>query len=160
LFYGAFLLAILALIGYNWIRRMPILPLVPLPVIVVVIMIGFFTLHRASYLSVEDSGLRVRNGVRSATVPYTAVARVRKQALEAAFTAPDRRRYVNRFVRRLAREPAVYIRIEKRQAAVAQELEKRLGRRFVHGLDLVLPITDPEGLMAEVKGHLQKTADR
>jgi hypothetical protein len=159
-FYGIFLLAILALIGYNGIRHMPILPLVPVAVIVVFIMIGFYLFHRASFLSVEENGLRVRNGMRSASVPYEAVARVRKLALEAAFTAPERRKYVNRFVRRLARQPAIYIRIEKRRAELAADLEKRLGRRFMHGPDLVLPIADPDAFMAEVKGRLQKTADR
>ena len=61
----------------------------------------------------------------------------------------------NRFVRRLSREPAVYIRIDKRQPDLIAQTERRLGQRLVAGPDVVLPITDIDTFIGEMKGRLR-----
>jgi len=102
--------------------------------------------------------LRVRYLLRRLDLPYTAVSRVRRQPLEVAFQPAERRRFVNRFVRRLAREPAVYIRLDRRQDNLVEQAERRLGPRFVAGADVVVPILEADEFVNEVKGRLRGSA--
>lgn len=114
--------------------------------------------QRASYLEVGAEGLRVRYwryGLVSLEIPYAAVTRIRRQPLDVAFAAQERRIYRNRFTRRLGREPAIYIRIDRRHEALLTQAQRRLGGRFVLGQDLVLPISDPNGFLNAVKPRIR-----
>jgi hypothetical protein len=80
---------------------------------------------------------------------------VRRQALEVAFQPAERRRFVNRFVRRLSRQPAAYIRLDRRSPELLAEAERRLGPRLVAGPDIVLPLVDVDEFIAAMKGRLR-----
>jgi len=114
-----------------------------------------FVFQRTSYLEVGSEGLRLRYGLVSLEIPYSAVSRVRRQPLDVAFAAPERRRYRNRFTRRLGPEPAIYLRIDRREEALLAQVGRRLGGRFVLGNDIVLPITDVAGFLNAVKPRIR-----
>ena len=83
---------------------------------------------------------------------------MRRQPLEVAFQPAERRRFVNRFVRRLAKEPAAYIRLDRRQRDLVEHTERQLGPRLVAGADVVVPIVDVDDFVAEMKGRLRGPA--
>ena len=91
-------------------------------------------------------------------MPRAATRRVRRQPLEVAFQPAERRRFVNRFVRRLAKEPAAYIRLDRRQRDLVEQTERQLGPRLVVGADVVVPIVDVDEFVAEMKGRLRGPA--
>src|SRR5260370_40191844 len=93
----------------------------------------------------------MRSVRRGRALPYRALARVRGQALEVAFQPAERRRLVNRFVRRLAREPAAYIRLDRRQPDLVESAERQLGPRLVAGADSVVPLVGVAEVVAQMK---------
>jgi hypothetical protein len=114
-----------------------------------------YIFRRTSYIEIGDDGLRVRYGLTTLELPYTAISRVRRQPLDVAFQAPERRRYRNRFTRRLGPQPAVYIRVDRRQPELIPQFERRLGARFVVGQDIVLPLNDTDGFLNAVKPRIR-----
>src|ERR1700737_4568623 len=154
-FYGALFVIGVALIGFNLYRNMQIINFVPVTILCGLILIAFWLMQRFSYLEIADDGLRVRYLLRHVELPYSALARVRRQPLEVAFQPAERRRFVNRFVRRLAHEPAAYIRLDRRQADLIESTERQLGPRLVAGADIVVPIVDVDAFIAEIKGRLR-----
>lgn len=135
-----------------------LLPGIEAVVIGVVYVVALYIALRTSYLEVRADGLRLQYwhpALVSIDIPYAAVSRIRKQPLDVAFAAPERRRYRNRFTRRLGRQPAIYLRLDRRQEALIADLDHRLGGRFVLGNDLVLPITDPNGFLNAVKPRIR-----
>src|SRR2546425_7573477 len=108
-----------------------------------------------SYVVISDDSLRVRYLFRHVELPYTTLARVRRQPLEVAFQPAERRRFVNRFVRRLGRGPAAYIRLDRRQADLIETAERQLGPRLVAGADIVIPIVGVDDFVAQIKGRLR-----
>ena len=157
-FYGSFFVILVVLIVVKVFAKQPIISFIPVLVLDGGILIVFWLMRMSSYVEVSDEGLRVRYLLRQLDLPYTAVSRVRRQPLEVAFQPAERRRLVNRFVRRLAREPAVYIRIDRRQDNLVEQAEQRLGPRFVAGADVVVPILDVDEFVSEVKGRLHGPA--
>jgi len=137
------------------IARQPVYNIVPVSIICAAFLFGFWLMRMFSYVEVSDDGVRVRYVTRRLDLPYSALSRVRRQPLEVAFQPAERRRLVNRFVRRLAKEPAAYIRMDRRQNAIVEEAERRLGPRFVTGADIVIPILDVDDFVAEMKGRLR-----
>jgi hypothetical protein len=119
------------------------------------ILLIHWILRLTSYLETGDETLRVRYVLRHVELPYTALTRVRRQPLEVAFQPAERRRFVNRFVRRLAREPAAYIRLDRRQADLVTQTERRLGPRLVAGADIVVPIVGVDEFVTEMKSRLR-----
>jgi len=157
-FYGSFFVILVVLVVVKLFTRQPIISFIPVLVLDGGILVAFWLMRLASYVEISDQGLRVRYLLRQIDLPYTAVARVRRQPLEVAFQPAERRRFVNRFVRRLAREPAAYIRIDRRQDNLVEQAERRLGQRFVAGADVVVPILDVDEFVNEVKGRLRGSA--
>ena len=157
-FYGSFFVILLVLIAIKLFARQPIVSFIPVLVIDGGVLIVFWLMRRASYVELADQGLRVRNLLRHIDLPYAAISRVRRQPLEVAFQPAERRRYVTRFVRRLGRDPAAYIRIDRRQADLLEQAERQLGPRFVAGADVVVPILDVDEFVNEVKGRLRGQA--
>lgn len=154
-FYGSFFVILLVLIAGKLIAHQSILDFLPVLVLTGGILLSFWLMRRFSYVQISDEGLRVRYVMRHLELPYSAVSRVRRQPLEVAFQPAERRRYVNRFVRRLSKQPAAYIRLDRRHDGVIEEAERRLGPRFVAGADVVIPILDVDGFVSEVKGRLR-----
>ena len=154
-FYGSFLVILLVLVAVNLIRRHSVLSYVPVLIVDGAILLALWLFRLMSYLETSDEMLRVRYVLRHVELPYSAVSRVRRQPLEIAFQSAQRRRFVNRFVRRLAREPAAYIRLDRRQPDLIAQTERRLGARLVVGPDIVLPIVDIDDFITEVKSRLR-----
>jgi hypothetical protein len=154
-FYGIFLIVLLGLTGYKIIRGQPIASFIPVLILDALILAGLFLLRRISYVDVGEQGLRIRDVFHHLDLPYSALSKVRRQPLEVAFQPAERRRYVNRFVRRLAKEPAAYIRLDRRQADLLNEAERRLGPRLVSGPDVVIPMQDVDEFIALMKGRLR-----
>jgi hypothetical protein len=153
--YGGLFVVGLVLIAFNLYQRRPILSFVPVTVLCGAILVMFWLMQKFSYLEITDDSLRVRYLLRHLELPYNALARVRRQPLEVAFQPADRRRFVNRFVRRLGREPAVYIRLDRRQPDLVASAERQLGPRLVAGADIVVPIARIDEFVAEIKNRVR-----
>jgi hypothetical protein len=153
--YGGLFVVGLVLIAFNLYQGRQIMSFVPVTVLSGGILVTFWLMQKFSYLEIADDGLRVRYLLRHLELPYNALARVRRQPLEVAFQPADRRRLVNRFVRRLGREPAVYIRLDRRQPDVVESAERQLGPRLVAGADIVVPIARVDEFVAEIKTRVR-----
>jgi hypothetical protein len=154
-FYGSFFVILVVLVAIKVFAHQQIISFIPVLVLDGGILVVFWLMRLASYVEMSDEGLRVRYLMRHFDLPYAAVSRVRRQPLEVAFQPAERRRFVNRFVRRLAKEPAAYIRLDRRQDNLVEQAERRLGPRFVAGADVVVPILDVDEFVNEVKGRLR-----
>ena len=157
-FYGSFFIILVVLIAIKLYQKQPIVSFIPVTVLDGAILLAFWLMRLVSYVEITDDGLRVRYLLRHAELPYSALARVRRQPLEVAFQPAERRRFVNRFVRRLAREPAAYIRLDRRQADLIESAERQLGPRLVAGADIVVPIVDVDDFIAQIKDRLRGSA--
>ena len=142
-FYGGFFIILVVLLIIKLIQHQTIVSFIPVTVLDGVILVAFWLMQRISYIEV---------------LPYTALARVRRQPLEVAFQPAERRRFVNRFVRRLARGPAAYIRLDRRQSDLIEAAERQLGPRLVAGADIVIPIVGVDDFVAQIKGRLRGQA--
>lgn len=155
-FYGGLLVATLVLIAVKPLVHQPEDPWIfAAAIICAVFLIGLWLMRVFSYVEVADDRLRVRYVTRRLELPYSRLSRVRRQPLEVAFQPAERRRFVNGFVRRLAKQPAAYIRLDRRQDGIVEEAERRLGPRFVTGADVVVPLLGLDDFVAEMKGRLR-----
>ncbi len=154
-FYGGFFIILLVLIAINLYQRKQIVSFIPVTVVDGGILVAFWLMRLFSYVEISDDGLRIRYLRRHLELPYSALARVRRQPLEVAFQPAERRRLVNRFVRRLAREPAAYIRLDRRQPDLVESAERQLGPRFVAGADIVVPLIDVDEFVAQMKSRVR-----
>jgi hypothetical protein len=154
-FYGGFFIILVVLVAIKVIQHQPILSFIPVLVVDGGILLAFWLMRLFSYVEISDDTLRVRYLMRHLELPYSALSRVRRQPLEVAFQPAERRRYVNRFVRRLAREPAAYIRLDRRQSDLLESAERRLGPRLVAGADIVIPLVDVDEFVTQIKGRLR-----
>src|SRR5205085_1771915 len=137
------------------IQHQSILSFLPVLVLDGGILLAFWLMRLFSYVEVADGGLRIRYVLRKLELPYSVLSRVRRQPLEVAFQPAERRRFVNRFVRRLAKAPAAYIRLDRRQDNLLVQAERRLGPRLVAGADIVVPILDVDEFVSEMKSRLK-----
>ena len=154
-FVGSFLVVIALLLGYRLAQgRVDYLFLVAF-VVELLFFLWLYAFRRMAYLEVMGDRLRVRYLFQHAEIPIALVTRVRKQPLQAAFQQPDRRRYLNRFVRRLLRQPAAFIRIDRREPQLLEVITASLGARLVYGQDVVLPITDLDTFVGLMKTQLR-----
>ena len=157
-FYGGFFIILVVLLIIKLIQHQTIISFIPVTVLDGIILVAFWLMRRISYIEVSDDGIEIRYLLRHIELPYTALARVRRQPLEVAFQPAERRRFVNRFVRRLARGPAAYIRLDRRQSDLIEAAERQLGPRLVAGADIVIPIVGVDDFVAQIKGRLRGQA--
>jgi hypothetical protein len=157
-FYGIFFIVLVVLVAFNLQAKRQIVSFIPVLVLDVAILVSFWLMRSFSYVEICDDALRIRYLFRHAELPYSALSRVRRQPLEVAFQPAERRRFVNRFVRRLAKEPAAYIRLDRRQRDLVEQTERQLGPRLVAGADVVVPLVDVDEFVAEMKGRLRGPA--
>ena len=154
-FYGGFLIILVVLTLSKLVAHQSPISFIPVLVLDAGILIAFWIMRLLSYVEVNEDGVRVRYIARSMELPFSSLSRVRRQPLEVAFQPAERRRFVNRFVRRLARQPAAYLRLDKRQEDLVEQAERKLGPRLVAGADVVLPILDVDEFVGQVKGRLR-----
>jgi hypothetical protein len=154
-FYGSLLVVFSALTIFNLVEKRSIVSYVPVLVLDALIVAALYLMRRVSYVEVGQDGLIIRYVFHRISLPYTALSKVRRQALEVAFQPAERRRLVNRFVRRLSKQPAAYIRLDRRNPDLLAEAERRLGARMVAGLDIVIPLVDVDQFVAAMKGRLR-----
>jgi hypothetical protein len=154
-FYGSLFVVFIGLAAFNLIEKKSIVSYIPVLVLDGLIMVALYLMRRISYVDVGSEGLAIRYVFRRLTLPYTAMSKVRRQQLDVAFQPANRRRFVNRFVRRLAKQPAAYIRLDRRRPELLAEAEKRLGPRLVAAPDIVLPLKDVDAFIAEIRGRLR-----
>jgi hypothetical protein len=154
-FYGGFFIILLVLIAYNLYRKQQIVSFIPVTIVDGGILLVFWLMQLFSYVEISDDALRIRYLRRRLELPYSALARVRRQPLDVAFQPAERRRYVNRFVRRLAREPAAYIRLDRRQPDLVESAERQLGPRFIFGADIVVPLVGVDEFVAQMKSRVR-----
>jgi len=154
-FYGSLFVVFTALAIFDMVGKRSIVKYVPVLVLDAVILAALYLMRRVSYVEVGQDGLVVRYVFRRISLPYTSLSKVRRQALEVAFQPAERRRFVNRFVRRLSKQPAAYIRLDRRNPELLAEAERRLGARMVAGPDIVLPLVDVDQFVAAMKGRLR-----
>jgi len=154
-FYGGFFIILVVLAAVKVVQHQPVLSFLPVLVVDGGILLAFWLMRLFSYVEIADDGLRVRYLLRHVELPYSALSRVRRQPLEVAFQPAERRRFVNRFVRRLAHEPAAYIRLDRRRSDLVEAAERRLGPRLVAGADIVVPLIDVDEFVAQIKGRLR-----
>jgi biopolymer transport protein ExbB/TolQ len=157
-FYGSLFVVLVLLIIAKLLLRQSIGDIVLPLLLVVVVMAALWLMRVFSYVEIGDDALRVRYIMRRIELPFASLSRVRRQPLEIAFQPAERRRYVNRFVRRLAREPAAYIRVDRRKEDLLREAERRLGQRLVAGADIVLPLLGVDEFVDEMKVRLRGPA--
>src|SRR2546428_4026297 len=150
-FYGSFLIILVVLVAVNLIQKHPIVSFIPVLLLDAAILITFWLMRLFSYVEISDDALRVRYVFRHVELPYTALSRVRRQPLEVAFQPAERRRFVNRFVRRLAKEPAAYIRLDRRQRDLVEQTERQLGPRLVAGAAVGVPLVAAGGFVVEME---------
>src|SRR5205814_3414054 len=151
-FYGSFFIILVVLVAVNLRQGHQIASFIPVLVLDLAILVTFWLMRSFSYVEIADDSLRVRYLFRHVELPYTALSRVRRQPLEVAFQPAERRRFVNRFVRRLAREPAAYIRLDPRQRDLVEHTERQLGPRLVAGVDAAHPILQRHGFLPQREG--------
>ena len=154
-FYGGFFIILVVLLIIKVIQHQSVISFIPVTVLDGAILVAFWLMQRISYIEVSDDGIQIRYLLRHIELPYTALARVRRQPLEVAFQPAERRRFVNRFVRRLARGPAAYIRLDRRQSDLIEAAERQLGPRLVAGADIVVPIARVDEFVAQIKGRVR-----
>ena len=154
-FYGGFFIILVVLVAINLIQNHPIVSFIPVLVVDGGILVAFWLIRLFAYVETRDDGLHIRYLFRHLDLPYSALARVRRQPLEVAFQPADRRRLVNRFVRRLAREPAAYIRLDRRRPDLLESAERQLGARMVAGADIVVPIIGVDEFVAQMKSRVR-----
>jgi len=154
-FYGSLFVVFVALALFNLFEKRSIVSYVPVIVLDGVILVALYLMRRVSYVEVGQDGLIIRYVFHRISLPYTSLSKVRRQALEVAFQPAERRRFVNRFVRRLSKQPAAYIRLDRRNPELLAEAERRLGARMVAGPDIVVPLVDVDQFVAAMKGRLR-----
>ena len=154
-FYGSLFVVFTALALFNLAEKRSIVSYVPVLVLDGIILVALYLMRRVSYVEVGQDGIIIRYVFHRISLPYTALSKVRRQALEVAFQPAERRRFVNRFVRRLSKQPAAYIRLDRRNPELLAEAERRLGARMVAGPDIVLPLVDVDQFVAAIKGRLR-----
>ncbi len=107
---------------------------------------------RRTYCVLTADALLLRYPLFRLPIPMESIKRVRVQPLRQAFLAPERRRYLNRPTKRLLDTPALYLRLDPRDAVYA-EAARRLRGRIVYKDDLVFPIADAEELAAQLRAR-------
>src|SRR5256714_13479862 len=154
-FYGSFFIILVVQDAVNLRQGHQIASFIPVLVLDLAILVTFWLMRSFSYVEIADDSLRVRYLFRHVELPYTALSRVRRQPLEVAFQSAERRRFVNRFVRRLAKEPAAYIRLDRRQPELIEAAERRLGPRLVAGAGHLIPQLDGDAILPQIKGGVR-----
>jgi hypothetical protein len=113
---------------------------------------SFWTRQRFSYLSVDGDNLVVRVMAGRQRIPLSEVRRAKVARLASKFARPEKRRYLPRPRNRWLDTDAVIIRLDS-DAEDLVRLARLVGARCLDGNDLVVPVVDPERLVADIEEH-------
>jgi hypothetical protein len=120
------------------------------------LLLGVLQLNRRrSFVEVAERGLVVSRLLSSVVIDWSMVRSPRVQPLKTAFQ-DRRKRHVNQQVRRLLEKPAVFVRLRGDDLAVA-EVQRRLGSQLAYEGNAVLPVPDPEALVAELGSRVPRS---
>jgi hypothetical protein len=116
-----------------------------------------FAYRRRSYVQTTDRGLKVSNLLGSVLIDYGSVRWAKVYALSKHFEAKERKRYLRAASRPLLDRSALYVRVGADEAQM-DRIRKKLGRTFVDGDVVAVPIPDPDAISWELAGHLPQQA--
>jgi hypothetical protein len=119
--------------------------------------IGLLVYRRRSYVETTERGLKVSNLLGSILIDYDHVRWAKVYPLSNHFQAQDRRRYVRTANRALLPRPALYVKLGGDEADLAR-VNRKLGRTFVDGDVLAVPLPDPDGMSWDLAGRLPERA--
>ena len=114
---------------------------------------SFWLRQRFSYASFDGEELRVRMMFLKERRPVDELGRVKVMRLLGAFDRPERRRYQPRPRHRWVDAEALVLRLS---ADRARRLRRVLGRRNVFDDEVILPVSDADGLRAELQAALRR----
>lgn len=113
---------------------------------------SLWTRQRFTYLSREDDRLVVRTMASTRELRGRDIERARVVRLSAVFHRSDRRHLLPRPVDRWLSTDALVVRLQ--DSADQRGLRRLLGARCLVDDQLVVPVEDPGGLLAEVQEHV------
>jgi hypothetical protein len=113
-------------------------------------LLNFWLRQRFSSLAVEGENLAVRRTGMNMRIPLTDVKRARVARISATANKPERRRILPRPAAKWLETEALTLRLDI-AAEDLVKLRRLLGRYYVFENDLVVPVTDPEGLLREIE---------
>jgi hypothetical protein len=116
---------------------------------------NFWLRQRFSSLAVEDEALVVRRTGMKQRIPLIDVKRARVARISATANKPERRRVLPRPAARWLETEALTLRIELEESDLVK-LRRLLGRYYLFENDLVVPVTDPAGLLREIEEAMPK----
>jgi hypothetical protein len=97
----------------------------------------------------------VRRTGMSQRIPLTDVKRARVARIAATANKPERRRILPRPAERWLETEALTLRLDV-PAEQLVRLRRLLGRYYVFENDLVVPVTDPDGLLRDIEEAMPK----
>ena len=106
--------------------------------------------QRLSNIAVDGEDLVVRVMFNRVRIPLSEVRQVRVARLRSRFGKPDRMRALPRPRARWLDVEAVFIRLDS-EAKQLIKLTRLLGARCLDGRDMVVPVTEPQALAAEIE---------
>jgi hypothetical protein len=116
---------------------------------------NFWLRQRYSSLAVDGEDLVVRRTGMSQRIPLTDVKRARVARIAATANKPERRRILPRPAERWLETEALTLRLDV-PAEQLVRLRRLLGRYYVFENDLVVPVTDPDGLLRDIEEAMPK----
>lgn len=119
--------------------------------------LGLLVYRRRSYVETTEQGIKVSNLLGSTTIDYDNVRWAKVFPLSNHFQAQDRRRYVRTVNRALLPKPALYVKLRGDEDFLAR-VTKKLGRTFIDGDVLAVPVPDADGMSWDLAGRLPERA--
>ena len=116
---------------------------------------NFWLRQRFSSLAVEGDDLIVRRTGMKYRIPLTDVKRARVARISATANKPERRRILPRPAAKWLETEALTLRLDT-PADQLVRLRRLLGRHYLFENDLVIPVTDPEGLLRDIEDAMPK----
>ena len=116
---------------------------------------NFWLRQRFSSLAVEGEHLVVRRTGSTMRIALHEVKRAKVARISATANKPERRKVLPRPAERWLEEEAVTVRLET-AADQLIKLRRLLGRQYLFENDLVVPVIDPHGLLAEIQDAMPR----
>jgi hypothetical protein len=111
---------------------------------------NFWLRQRFSTLAVEGPHLVVRRTGTTMRIALHEVKRAKVARIGSIANKPERRKLLPRPVTRWLEEEALTVRLEIAPDQLIK-LRRLLGRQYLFENDLVVPVVDPRGLLAEIE---------
>jgi hypothetical protein len=116
---------------------------------------NFWLRQRFSSLAVEGENLVVRRTGMNQRIPLSEVKRARVARISVTANKPERRKVLPRPAAKWLETEALTLRLDT-PAEELVRLRRLLGRYYLFESDLVVPVTDAEGLLREIEEAMPK----